>query len=95
MSEECRRLGWPGEVALLPDRIHVLVEVPGHVSREELIRNLRRVSTEVVQGLAGNAMPRQVWEDSCWCSVITNGPAVDAVRRRIRSINMPAASVPP
>ncbi len=80
---------------MLPDRVRVLVEVPPGVQREELIRTIRTAATTLARrsGVAKNV--QRVWEESCWCSVVTNGVAVEAVRQRIRAINTPATTSPP
>src|SRR5213592_4231926 len=49
LVEECRHLGWPVEAAVLPDRIHVLVETPATVGREEIMRRLRALASSVAR----------------------------------------------
>jgi REP element-mobilizing transposase RayT len=95
LSDECTRHGWRGEAAVLPDRIHVLVEVPATVTREALIHIVRRAATSLVRETGAVAPAQRVWEENCWCSVVTNGTAVEAIRRRLRAINTPAATSPP
>ncbi|MSR05620.1 MAG: hypothetical protein EXR93_00905 [Gemmatimonadetes bacterium] len=84
IEDECARAGWAGVVALLPDRVHVLVEVPTTLTRASVVRRLRDTATLVVRraGLAPGV--GQVWEDGGWCSVLTSGLAVEAVRRHVR-----------
>ena len=77
---------------MLPDRVRVLVEVPLAVSREDLIRTIRTATTTLARRAGVATKVRRVWEESCWCSVLTNGVAVEAVRRRIRAINAATAT---
>lgn len=71
-------------VALLPDRIHVLVEVPAAAPRASVVARLRDVATQVVRQAGMSSRVGQVWEDGGWCSVLTSGTAVEAVRRHVR-----------
>jgi REP element-mobilizing transposase RayT len=91
----CERNGWRGEAAVAPDRIHVLVEAPGSVTRDHLVLAFRSAATSLARDVGIATRTQEVWEESCWCSVVTNGPAVEAVRRRLRSINTPAATSRP
>ena len=87
LVEECERIGWRAEAAILPDRIHVLVHVRGRIHRTEVIRTIRAAIAAALKrsGMADTA-PR-VWEAGCWLSVVTNGAAVEGIRRRLRSLN--------
>jgi REP element-mobilizing transposase RayT len=86
LIEECERIGWRAEAAILPDRIHVLVQIPGRVHRNEVIRTVRTAVTAAIKRTGVTRTPPQVWEGSCWCSVVTNGAAVEGIRRRLRSL---------
>lgn len=81
---ECTRHGWAGEVAVLPDRIHILVEVPVTAAREAVLARLRELATQVARRAGAGPRVGHVWEGNGWCSVLTNAPAIDAVRRHIR-----------
>jgi hypothetical protein len=93
LVEEFERRGWPCEVALLPDRFHLLVEVPADVSREQLIRTVN-MSAAAASRTAAAGRATRVWEDHCWCSVVTNGAAIEAIRRRLRALNTRGATSP-
>lgn len=71
-------------MALLPDRIHVLVEVPAVAPRASVVARLRNLATQVVRQAGMASRVGQVWEDGGWCSVLTSGPAIEAVRRHLR-----------
>ena len=86
LVEECTRIGWSIEAAVLPDRIHVLVETPATVGRDDVIRIVRKHAATVVRRAGGPMRTRQVWEEKCWCSVLTSPAAVEVLRRRVRAM---------
>ncbi len=84
IEAECARHGWSGVVALLPDRIHLLVEVPAGAARRAVVARLRAIATDVIRRAGVVPAAGSLWEDGGWCSVLTNGPAIEAVRRQVR-----------
>jgi REP element-mobilizing transposase RayT len=99
LERECRRHGWTGIAALLPDRVHVLVEVPDTAPRVTVVARLRDLATQVVRDAGLAAWRERVWEPGGWCSVLTSASAVDAVKRYLRAqraaVNTRGATSPP
>ena len=87
LRDECTRHGWSAEVALLADRIHILVEVPAVAPRDAVVSRLRDLATQVVRRAGAASKVAQVWEGAGWCSVLTNAVAVGAVRKHIRAVS--------
>jgi hypothetical protein len=96
LMRQCAREGWPAEVAVMPNRVHILLAVPAVLPRHAVLSRLLAIAGDVARraGAAG-----QVREGRAWCAVLTNAAAVQAVRRHIRaraaSLNTPGASAPP
>ena len=82
---------------MLPERVHVLVQVPPAASRNEVIKRITGALNKVTKQNRGLARADRVWEQGMWCSVLTSGPAVEAVRRYIQgraSFSRPATTSP-
>lgn len=78
-----RGSGWRIESVLLaPNRVHVLVCAPATASRKAIIRRVQALTTRVVRdaGMVARSGGK-LWDGWAWCSVLSNGPAVLAVRR--------------
>ncbi len=70
-------------ILVLPDRVHVLAQVPASVSRRELALGLQSDVAGAL--LATRQVPRdaQVWRGEGWCAAITSPAALAIVRRRL------------
>ena len=86
LCEALAEAGWSGEAAVLPNRVQVLVQVPAAMERSEVIARVRTVATAVVRKAGATPGTRRVWEEACWCSTLSYGIAVEAVRRHLRAI---------
>lgn len=95
----CTSLGWTPElVAVLPDRVHLLVSVPETADRRTISPRLQLATTRLLQD--AGMLPRQaapLWDGEGWCIVLTNAVAAAAVRRVLgqKMISTPGASAPP
>ena len=86
LLEECDRAGWSGEALIRPDRIHLLLEVPSNIHRDQIIRTVRSLADRVAHRAGVTRTGQRVWERNCWCSVLS-GPAVEAVRQWLRRVS--------
>jgi REP element-mobilizing transposase RayT len=86
LMEECERVGWRGEALVRPDRVHLLLEIPSNVHRDQVVRTVRDLAATVARRAGVTRTGQRVWEESCWCSVL-NGPAVEAVRQWLRRVS--------
>lgn len=79
-------LGWRAEVvAVLPDRVHVLVAVPPDQDRRTISRTLQRAATGIL--VEAEALPRlrsPIWEGDGWCAVLPTASSVATVRTTLR-----------
>jgi REP element-mobilizing transposase RayT len=99
----CASMGWKADlIAVLPDRVHILVAVPGGEERASLSPRLQQVVTHLLQDgrvLDQDAGP--VWASEGWCSVLSNAVSVSVVRRVLREktasygLSTPEAGAPP
>ena len=82
----CATLGWKPElIAVLPDRVHVLVSVPLTEDRWSVSRRLQRQTTNLLaEGQVLPAGAGSVWAGSGWCAVLSNAVSTAAVRRVLR-----------
>jgi REP element-mobilizing transposase RayT len=87
LLEECGHIGWSAEAAILPGRIHVLIETPAELERDKVIRLVRDAAALVVKRAGGTRRTQRVWENGCWCSILTNRVAVEVLRARIRAMS--------
>jgi REP element-mobilizing transposase RayT len=78
----CTSLGWRLDlVAVLPDRVHLLVMVPAREDRRTVSTRLRQATTRLLAD--ANLVPREagtMWEHE-WCAVLPSAVAAVAVRR--------------
>ncbi len=82
----CATLGWKPEViAVLPDRVHVLVSVPLAEDRRMVSPRLQQAATGLLAD--GRVLPQdagQVWAGDGWCAVLPSAVSAAAVRRLLR-----------
>ena len=82
----CTSLGWQLDlVAVLPDRVHLLVLVPPHEDRRRVSARLRDATTQLLADAA--VVPKEagtLWGDPEWCAVLPNAVARATVRRVLR-----------
>ncbi len=103
MHHACATLGWkPETIAVLPDRVHVLVAVPAEEDRGTVSPRLQQAVTRLLGD--GRVLAQdgdKVWAGDGWCSVLSNAVSVAAVRRVLREkmasyeLSTPEASAPP
>lgn len=99
----CATMGWKPElIAVLPDRVHILVAVPAAEDRGSVPRRLQELVTPLLQD--GHILAPDdgaVWAGQGWCSVLSNAVSIAAVRRVLREkmasyeLSTPEASAPP
>jgi REP element-mobilizing transposase RayT len=82
----CATLGWkPEMIAVLPDRVHILVAVPATEDRRTVSPRLQEATTRLLAD--GRILPEPagpVWAGDGWCAVLSNAVAASAVRRVMR-----------
>jgi REP element-mobilizing transposase RayT len=84
LQQTCAREGWRAEaVAVRPDMVHVLLEVPRDLSRDTVVRRLRVAAARAVHD--GGICPggRRIFETGHWFAVLPGGARVAAVRRHL------------
>jgi len=94
----CASLGWKPEViAVLPDRVHVLVSVPPAVDRWTVSATLQEAATRLLAD--GGVLPEEpapVWAGEGWCAVLPSAASAAAVRRVLRKrLSAAPADAPP
>jgi REP element-mobilizing transposase RayT len=86
VHQACATLGWkPEVVAVLPDRVHILMPVPPAENRWRVSPRLQQAVTRLLRHggrLPGAAGP--VWASTGWCSVLPSAVSAAAVRRVLR-----------
>ena len=83
LYHRCQARGWIMDtVFLATDQVHILMRGPRELSREAVVRGLQDVTGATLRraGLVPR-WDRKLWDDWAWCRILTNGPAVAAVRR--------------
>ncbi len=85
IQDQCNRSGFDVDiVAVLPDRIHVLVQVPHFYRRDEI---LRRIKGAALRALRTHSVIRRweirIWEWGGWCAVLASSKAVWVVRKQL------------
>ena len=79
----CTSLGWTLDlVAVLPDRVQILVVVPAREDRRTVSARLRKATTQLLAD--ADVIPRGAaapWAGDAWCAVLPNAVAQAAVRR--------------
>ena len=82
----CATLGWKAElIAVLPDRLHVLLAVPAAEDRRTVSRRLQQTATRLLAD--AHVLPQQaqpLWAGDGWCAVLPNAVSATAVRRFLR-----------
>lgn len=72
-------------IAVLPDRVHILVAVPLTEDRRSVSPRLQRAVTRLLDdGRVLPEAPRPVWAGVGWCSVLPSAVSAAAVRRVLR-----------
>jgi REP element-mobilizing transposase RayT len=95
LRETCAREGWRAEaIAVRPEAVHVLLEVPCDVPRDTVVRRLRSAAARAVRAGAVCTGGRRVFETGHWYAVLTAGARVAAVRRYLGG-NRPAVAPEP
>jgi REP element-mobilizing transposase RayT len=85
IRDQCIRSGYRVDaVAVLPDRVHILIKVPV-VSRKKEV--LRKVKTAAIAALRTHAVIHRweirIWQWGGWCAVLTSSKAVWVIRKHI------------
>jgi REP element-mobilizing transposase RayT len=82
----CATLGWKPEIiAVLPDRVHILVTVPVTEDRWSVSPRLQQVTTHLLAD--GGVLSHQAgpaWAGDGWCAVLPSAVSAAAVRRVLR-----------
>jgi REP element-mobilizing transposase RayT len=80
----CEERGWrAAAVAVRPDAVQVLLEVPRHTARDAVVRRLRRAAAAAVRDDRVCAAGRRVFETGHWFAVLPSAAGVEAVRQRL------------
>jgi REP element-mobilizing transposase RayT len=82
----CAALGWkPEMIAVLADRVHVLVTVPLTEDRRSVSPRLQQATTRLLAD--GGVLPEHAgpaWAGDGWCAVLPSAVSAAAVRRVLR-----------
>lgn len=72
-------------IAVLPDRVHVLVEVPPDADRRSVSAKLQDATTQLLaDGHVVSEQAGSVWAGDGWCAVLPSAVAASTVRRVLR-----------
>jgi REP element-mobilizing transposase RayT len=89
----CEERGWhAAAVAVRPDAVQVLIEVPRPTARDAVVRQLKRAAAGAVRDGLMCAAGRRIFESGHWFAVLPSAAGVEAVRLRL---SRPGASEPP
>ena len=84
LRRTCKDEGWRvAAIAVRPDAVHTLLEVPQALPRDRIVRRLRTAAARAVHG--GSVCPggRRVFETGHWFAVLPGGARVATVRRHL------------
>jgi REP element-mobilizing transposase RayT len=84
LRRTCKEQGWHvAAIAVRPDAVHTLLEVPRALPRDRIVRRLRTAAARAVHG--GSVCPggRRVFETGHWFAVLPGGARVATVRRHL------------
>jgi REP element-mobilizing transposase RayT len=80
----CEERGWhAAAVAVRPDAVQVLIEVPRATARDAVVRQLKRAAAAAVREGVVCATGRRVFESGHWFAVLPSAAGVEAVRSRL------------
>jgi REP element-mobilizing transposase RayT len=80
----CDEHGWrAAAVAVRPDAVQVLLQVPRNTARDAVVRHLKRAAAVAVHDGTVCATGRRVFETGHWFAVLPSAAGVEAVRVRL------------
>jgi REP element-mobilizing transposase RayT len=92
----CEERGWhPGAIAVRPDVVQVLLEVPRATARDAVVRHLKRAAAAAVRDGLVCATGRRVFETGHWFAVLPSAAGVEVVRSRLERQGRDAWLPPP
>ena len=83
--EHCARSGYRVDiVAVLPDRIHVLVEVPVYFRKKVGLKDIKAAAIAALRSYAViHRWEIRIWQWGGWCAVLSGSKAVWIIRKHI------------
>jgi REP element-mobilizing transposase RayT len=80
----CEERGWrAAAVAVRPDAVQVLLEVPRNTARDAVVRRLKRAAALALRDEMVCASGRRLFETGHWFAVLPSAAGVEAVRLRL------------
>jgi REP element-mobilizing transposase RayT len=80
----CEERGWrAAAVAVRPDAVQVLLEVPRNTRRDAVVRRLKQAAARAVRDQIVCAAGRRLFETGHWFAVLPSAAGVEAVRQRL------------
>ncbi|MDH3497077.1 MAG: transposase [Gemmatimonadota bacterium] len=87
LRRACKTHGWRADaIAIRPDTVHVLLEVPRTTPRDAVVRRLRAAAARAVREHAVCPGGRRVFETGHWFAVLPSPAGVAAVRRHLSRV---------
>lgn len=83
--EQCVRSGYTVDiVAVLPDRVHVLVEVPVYSRRKIVLKGIKAAALSALRSYAViRRWEMRIWQWGGWCAFLSSSQSVWVIRKHI------------